>query len=66
MLFALWLQAGTEGAMGALQDMNNALGPAIVGYNVTTTIYDSLFVAVFLGVITIVRHIVSRRRETKA
>jgi hypothetical protein len=66
MLFALWLQAGTEGAMGALQDMNNSLGPAIVGYNVATTIYDSAFVAVFLGIITIVRHFVSRRRETKA
>ncbi len=66
MLSALWLQAGPEGAMGALQDMNNSLGPAIVGYNVLSTIYDSLFVGVFLGIITMVRYFVSRSRVTKA
>lgn len=63
---ALWLQADTEGAMGALQDMNNSLGPYIVGKNVGYTIYDSLLVAVFLGIITIVRYFVSRNRQMKA
>jgi hypothetical protein len=66
LLFALWIQAGPDGAMGALQDMNNALEPNIVGYNVGTTIYDSAFVAVFLAVITVIRYFVSRSRQTKA
>jgi hypothetical protein len=66
MLFALWIQEGSEGAMGALQDMNNSLGPYVVGKNVGYTIYDSAMVAVFLAVITVIRYFVSRSRETKA
>jgi hypothetical protein len=66
LLIALWLQADSEGAMGALQDMNNSLGPYIVGKNVGYTIYDSVMVAVFLTVITIVRYFVGRSRQTKA
>jgi hypothetical protein len=65
LLIALWLQASSEGAMGALQDMNNSLGPYIVGKNVGYTIYDSALVAVFLMVITIIRFFMSRSRETK-
>ncbi len=51
--------------MGALQDMNNSLEPYIVGHNIGTTINDSLYVAVFLGVVTIVRYFVSRNRKAK-
>lgn len=65
LLLALWLQARPEGAMGALQDMNNSLEPYIVGHNIGTTINDSLYVAVFLGVVTIVRYFVSRNRKAK-
>jgi hypothetical protein len=65
LMFALWIQAGPDAAMGAIQDMNNSLEPYIVGHAIGTTIYDSLFVVVFLSVITIVRYFVSRNRKAK-
>lgn len=65
LMLALWLQAGPDAAMGALQGMNNSLEPYIVGHAIGTTVFDSLLVAVFLSIITIVRFFVSRNQKAK-
>lgn len=43
--------------------MMEGLPQMIVGYNIGTTIYDTLVVVVFLGIVSIVRYVVARRRS---
>jgi hypothetical protein len=65
MLALLFLQ-GTDpnqaAAFQAVRDMNDALPQYIIGHAIATSIFDCIMLTVFLGIISIVRALVRRRK----
>jgi hypothetical protein len=65
MLVLLFLQ-GTDpnqaAAFQAVRDMNDALPQYIIGHAIGTSIFDCVMLTVFLGIISIVRALVRRRK----
>jgi len=69
-MLAFFLQGGggasTAGAFEVIRDMYRALPGYVAGQEIAGTIVDCAFLAFILGIISIVRFFVARRRRQRA